>query len=81
MRASAASSVVPGVTKCTSRVITSESGVFLGSRPARTTRIITSRSVKIPARRRSSVLTTSAPMSYLPISSTASATLAEAGIV
>ena len=38
MSASAASIVVPGETKRTSRVITSEMGVAFGSRPARTTR-------------------------------------------
>src|SRR5512144_2321245 len=77
--ASAASIVVPGDTKRTSRVITSDSGVVFGSRPALTTRSSRSRSVNTPATRPSSVSASSAPTSAEAITSTASATVAAAG--
>ena len=71
--------MVPGETKRTSRVITSEIGVVFGSRPARTTRISRSRSEKMPPTRPSSVITSTAPISRAAITSTASATIADAG--
>ena len=71
---SAASVVVPGDTKRTSRVITSESGVDAGSRPACTTRTSRSRSEKMPATSRSSVMTSTAPTSRSAMTATASAT-------
>ncbi len=58
---SAASTVVPGVTKRTSRVITSETGVVFGSSPACTTRTSRSRSVKMPPTSRSSVMISTEP--------------------
>ena len=57
----AASTVVPGETKRTERVITSEIGVVRASRPACTTRVSRSRSVKMPSTRPSSLRMSTAP--------------------
>ena len=80
MRLSAASTVVPGDTNWTSRVMTREIGVAFGSRPAATTRMSKSRSVKMPPTRPSSVTMRTAPTSRWLMTATASATDADAAM-
>ena len=80
MRSSADRTESPGASTAGSGVITVRKAVLAASNPAATTRVTTSRSVKIPIRRPPSEIGT-APMRLVTISSIAAATVADGGRV